>query len=511
MLNNYLSFSDSAKFADIARNLISGFGYGNNFSFWSSNIFELIKSKIFPAPSVPFVTPFSIALSFKIFGINDFAVIATSFFYFILTLIFVFLLSKKIFNSKLVGTLSTLAVAFNKDMIDYALQGGSESPFIFEIVLSCFLVSLKKKWANVALFFVLVAMYFTRPQAFIYISGVVLFWLLTNLNYKKAILGFIGIVVLSLVFDYFVLMPLSGRYFLYSVIGRGIGSSFSQISSASDSLRGAAEVVSSGRFQIVKNIFYNLYNFFKLMPQIMSPYLFGLFSIGLFVWKKDKLLNSFKSSAVFMIVVTFLVTAASIPFFRYLHPVVPVVYILAVGTMVQILTNLIDKKFIVIVSLALISVFGVGQTLGVLFLDSRFEKKIHNTEKHPVYVELSKTLKNNTDPDDVVITNLDTWGSWYGERKTVWFPMEPKQLIDPSTGKIPFDAIYLTSYKIDDANYYMGESWRQIFDYPKDSKKWKCEGCDEISREFKLKSEYLLDTDSNYEKEYFKAVLLIRK
>lgn len=507
----FLQFSDSAKFADIARNLISGFGYGSNFSFWSSNIFELIKAKIFSTPSVPPVTPFSITLFFKIFGINDFAVVATSFFYFILTLIFVFLLSKKIFNSKLVGSLSTLTLAFNKDMIDYALQGGSESPFIFEIVLACFLVSLKKKWANVALLFVLVAMYFTRPQAFIYIAGVVLFWLLTNFNYKKAIFVFVGVVILGAIFDYFVLMPLSGRYFLYSVIGRGIGSSFSQTSVASGSLRGATEIVSSGRFQIVKNIFYNLYNFFKLMPQIMSPYLFGLFVIGLFVWKKDKLLNSFKSSAVFMIVVTFLVTAASIPFFRYLHPVIPTVYILATGTMIQILTNFASKKFIVIISSVLIFVFGVGQTLGVLFLDSRFENKIHNTEKPPVYVELSKILKDNTNLNDVIVTNLDTWGSWYGGSKTVWFPIEPKQLIDPSTGKIPFDAIYLTSYKIDDANYYMGESWRQIFDYPKDSKKWKCEGCDEISKEFELKSEYLLDTDSNYEKEYFKAVLLTRK
>jgi 4-amino-4-deoxy-L-arabinose transferase-like glycosyltransferase len=91
----YLSFSDSAKFADVARNLVNGLGYGNIFSFWSSSIFELIKVKIFPSAWTPPLMPFSMAFLFKIFGVTDFAVLATSFFYFILTLIFVFLLAKK--------------------------------------------------------------------------------------------------------------------------------------------------------------------------------------------------------------------------------------------------------------------------------------------------------------------------------------------------------------------------------------------------------------------------------
>ena len=155
--------------------------------------------------------------------------------------------------------------------------------------------------------------------------------------------------------------------------------------------------------------------------------------------------------------------------------------------------------------------FGVGQTLGVLLLDSRFERNTHNVGKPPVYVELSKTLKENTEPDDVVITNLDTWGSWYGERKTVWFPLEPKQLIDPATGGIPFDAIYLTSYLIDDANYYMGTDWRIIFENPKDYSRWICDGCGEIANEFTLKGIYQVKMADNYERQDAIGVLLIKK
>jgi len=507
-----LPFSDPAKFADIARNLISGLGFGSSFSFWSPNIFELIKSKIFDYALTPPVMPYSIAAFFKIFGVSDFAVIATSFFYFILALIFVFLLAKKIFNSKLVGALSTLAVGFNYDLIHYATSGASESPFIFEIVAASYFISLKKKWATIISFSLLVFSYFTRPQAFIYIAGIILYCLLINFRPKKAsVVFFICFLSFGILVDYFVLRPLSGKFFLYSIIGRGIGSSFNQSAVASDALRGAAS--SGGEIaQTLKNIFYNLYNFYKLLPQIISPYLFALFTVGLFLKSKSKEISSFKIASVFMVLVTLIVTAASIPFFRYLHPIIPLIYIIAVGTLVGILESQITKqKFVILASTFLILLFGVGQTLGVLILDSRFEAKSHNLGKPSVYVELSKILKENTDPNQVVITNLDTWGSWYGERKTVWYPLEPKQIIDPVTGKIPFDAIYLTSYLINDANYYMGTDWRMIFENPKDPEKWTCDGCAKIAKEFTLKGTYEVPASNDYEKQDAIGVLLIKR
>lgn len=512
----YLSFSDSAKFADIARNILSGLGYGASFSFWSSKIFNYPKSVMFPSINVPPLMPFSIAFFFKIFGRGDFAVVAASFLYFTLTLIFVFLLGKKVFKSNLIGVLSTLAIGFNYDLINYATSGASESPFIFEIVAAAYFASLKKRWASVVTVLFLILMYFTRPQAFIYIAGIILYWLLLNFKKKRAVVYFIIALVAGALVDYFVLRPLSGRFFLYSVIYRSLTSSFNQTSSASGSLRGASMLFSIGTvIQIAKNIFYNLYNFCKLIPQIMSPYLFALFVIGLFVWGKDNVKNSFKIVSLFMLLVTLLVTAASIPFFRYIHPVVPLVYIIAVGTLVELISNfqfLNSKKiFIILASTFLILFFGVGQTLGIIFLDSRFERNTHNVGKPPIYVQLSYLLRNNTNKNQVVITNLDTWGSWYGERKTVWFPLEPKQLIDSTTGKIPFDAIYLTSYLIDDENYYMGTDWRMIFENPNDPEKWICNGCREIAKEFTLKGVYSVLASDDYERENATAILLIKK
>ena len=493
MLNlNYLNFSDGAKYADIARNFVGGHEFVTSFNFWGGNNILGIS---------PFM-PFFVSIFFKVFGIRDFTVILTSLFFFLLTLLFTFLLSKNIFKTNLIATLSTVCVGLNYDLINYATNGASESPFIFEIVAATYLVSLRKTWGNMVAIFLFVAMYFTRPQAFIYIAGIILYYLLLNFKTQKAILYFIIVSVAGFLVDRFLLTPLSGKYFLYSVLGRG-SDVLSQVGvgqSASDQLRSGVLTYNFSIIESLKKIFYNLYNFYKLLPQIINPYLFTLFVIGLF--RKGNM--ELKTVAGFIVLTTLFVAAASIPFYRYIHPIIPFVYIIAVATLAEIVTN---KKALIF----LVLIFAVGQTFGIIFLDSRFEKQNHNIGKPPVYVVLSQILKTNTSPNDVVVTNLDTWGSWYGERKTVWFPIEPKQLIDQTTGKIPFDAIYLTSYLIDDQNYYMNNDWRQIFNNPTDSKKWTCDGCNEIAKEFTLKGVYTINSSDDYERQDSKAVLLVRK
>jgi hypothetical protein len=219
----------------------------------------------------------------------------------------------------------------------------------------------------------------------------------------------------------------------------------------------------------------------------MNPYLFALFVIGMI-----KKISTFKISVLFMVVTTFLVTALTIPFYRYLHPIVPLIYIISVATLFEIVKN---KKALIF----LILIFCVGQTLGNIFLDTRFKNNLVNKNKPPVYAVLSYKLKEVTNKNEVVLTNLDTWGSWYGERKTIWFPLEPEMII-PYEDKI--DAIYLTSYKINDDNYHMGKAWREIFENPKNQK---------VLPNFKYVEEYNFSADDNYQKDSPRAILLIKK
>lgn len=512
MFAQYLTFSDAAKFADVARNIFLGNGFGSNFTFFGADVFKNLSLSLFPVAGILPFTPFSIALFYKIFGIGDFAVIATSFFFFLLTLLFVYLLAKKLFQTNLVATLSTVAVGFNYDLISYATTGASESPFIFEIVASLYFITLRKRWSTAVSILLLILMYFTRPQAFIYIAGAFLFWLFIRFDYKKAFIYFIAASVVGALFDLFVLSRVSGKLFIYSVLARGqyFTSRYLPGVAVSDSLRGQS--ASAPFVSFLKKVFYDLYNFYKLAPQIINPYLLTIFVVGFFVRSREKIVNAFRYSSLFTVTMALVVTAASIPFFRYIHPIIPIVYIISVGTLYSLLVSTKIKRSMISVTLTILILFlGVGQTVGVLILDSRFVKNTLNISKPPAYVLLAEKLKTLTNKNQTVVTNLDTWGTWYGERKTIWFPLEPKQLIDPNTGKIPFDAVYLTSYLMNDENYYMGDSWRKIFNNPKDPKKWICDGCEVIAKEFKLKDIYTVSLDEDYERQDFSAILLIKK
>lgn len=507
----FLTFSDGAKFGLVAKSLIEGKGYMSDFTFFSASIFSDL-GKPFLASGIPTAMPYSIALFSKLFGLNDFSVIFTSSFYYVLLIIFVFLLGRKIYGN-LVGILSGIAVAANINFLQYSTSGASETLFTLLSVVSAYLLFIKKRTTDIIFFVSLVLLYLTRPQGVVFILGLLLFWFIYRFSIKKGLLYFFIFSVGILFIDKFVLYPLSFKYPVYPIVIRGVQALFrySPTAAVSDALRGGADIPVSYS-EIVKKSFYNLYNYYKLLPDIASPYMWGLFGIGLGVWAKEKEKNIFKALTIFLILGSFFLAALTIPFYRYLHPVIPFVYILASGTLVWISEKIFkDKTKSALFASVIILAFTVGQTLGAIFLDTRFEKSLKNYGKPPIYAKLSYILRDNTLSSQIVVTNLDTWGSWYGDRRTIWFPLEPKQLIDSKTDKILVDAIYLTSYLIDDENYYMGQSWRQIFENPKDITKWKCDGCDEIAKEFELKGVYKVDSIEVFEKQEASAILLVRK
>jgi 4-amino-4-deoxy-L-arabinose transferase-like glycosyltransferase len=498
--NGFLGFSDAAKFSDIARNIVAGRGYVTDFVFFDTSLKDLPTYAFWIRP----LMPLGIAASFMFFGISDFAVFATSGFFYLLITLFVYLLGRKLFGET-AGVLTTLAVAANVNLLDYATSGASESLFIFEIVVVAYLVLFKKRWADFLGLLTLIAMYFTRPQAFIYIVGFILYWLLLRYDMKKAIILLAGTILLLVLVDILMLRVSGGRFLLYSIISQGefaIGKHLPGLSS-SVSLRGME--VNAQAVDIGKKLFYNLYNFYRLLPQIASPYLWAFFLIGLIKWGRNREENSLKISTIFMVVGTFLGVALTVPLFRYLHPIIPLVYIFAIASLIQIVRSVFrSERKIVFVTSILVAFFVLGQTLGAILLDSRFEAKRVNKDQVPVYVVLSKILKENTNQKDTVVTNLDSWGTWYGERKTIWYPIMPEQL-DIDGNENPFDVIYLTSYLIDDENYFMGAAWRQILENPKNIENKF------IKENYMFSAEFNIPAEDTYERISSRAVLLVRK
>jgi 4-amino-4-deoxy-L-arabinose transferase-like glycosyltransferase len=507
----YLTFSDGAKYADIARNIVNGHGYKQTFSFFSPNL--NLNSDAFPSTWSSPAMPYTLVLFYKLLGSSDFSVYLTSFVLYLLLVLTVYLLGRKMWGD-LTGFLAALFVAVNINILDYATSAASETLFLFLAVLVPLLILYRNKLVDSVAAILLMIMYFTRPQAVIFIIGYLLFWLLLHFKIKKALLIFTALIISGILVDHFVLTKMNGQFHLYSILNRGSYEAVQYTSdvSTSDALRGASPVIQQDRFVMLKKIFYNLYNFYRSMPQILSPYLFLLFLIGLFkIDKKDQLY--FKIVTAFIVLATFLGSAATIPFYRYLHPVIPLVYLIAAATLIWIMEIVLNIKnakqwqkrqlqFVIILIGLLVA---VGQTVGVIFLDSRFTAKSLNIGKPPVYVALARTLKNNSLSTDNILTNLDTWGSWYGERKTVWFPLKPDQLALQTPNHGYYDVIYLTNYLIDDTNYYMGEEWRQTFNNPENLQN------EYLKDNYVLKDTYIIPASEVYENEQAKAILLIRK
>ncbi len=505
--SRYLSFSDAAKYANIAENIIKKKSFVSDFTFFGTDIFKHSFEEGFSTRGVPVAMPFSLVGAFKLLNISDFAVVFVSGLYYVLLVVFTYLLAKRLFGV-LVGFLSSVAIALNLNFLDYATSGASETLFSFIAILAVYFAFLKKKWTDILFFLALVLLYLTRPQGFLFILIIFFIWLASRISIKKAIVSSFVFLITIYFIDKFILYPLSWKTNVYPIFTRGLQAFFQYSSNfaVSDALRGgvARNVDLIG---LMKKVFYNLYNFYKLLPQIAAPYMWALFAIGLFVWDKNKDKKIFKLTTILLVAGNFLLVALTIPFYRYLHPVIPFVYIISVATLVTIIEKIAKKRYVALISSALIFVFVVGQTLGVIFLDSRFVTARTNKGEPPVYVKLSYILKDNTNKDDIVITNLDTWGTWYGERRTVWYPLKPDMLNFEEFEEPPFDAIYLTSYKIDDENYYMGKEWRVIFDNPRNSKLWD----NFISDNYEFANEFRVNSEETYEKQAARAVLFTRK
>ena len=508
---SFLVFSDTAKFADVARNLVLGNGFNTGFSNFGSGKALEGAGFLFSAKNILPFYPLVIAFFFKLFGVSDAVVIWSSGMFYTLSALVIYLLGKKIFG-QLVGFLAALAFIFDPAMLNYAATGASESLFIFELILAALLFYLNTKKSLFFGFLTLVALYFSRPSAIIYIAGFVLFFILTRFKEKSQIFKAGGVAVVIWLAIEGILVKFSGKFFLYSPLASFLGNTanFSPSLPSTTVLRGGVVLQSSFKLFLSK-VFYNLYNFYKLLPQILSPYLAGFYILSLFRWEKAREKKIFRGLVLFFVLATFFAAAATLPIYRYLHPVIPFVYLLAIGELVLIIQKLSQSSSIIRiigigkVAFILVFIFIMGQTMGKIFLDSRYLGAHTNQDKPPVYVKLSWILKENTKPNDLIITNLDTWGSWYGQRRTVWYPLEPKQL-KPEPGKdLKVDAIYLTSYKMDDENYYMGQSWRRMFYNPEKLEDKFFADNFEVDSKFEIKSE------ETYEKEGATAVLLKRK
>jgi len=478
MISFFLTFSDSAKYAEAAKNLISGQGLVIHHSFFNSSLLQAyIPGQAWPAGFLP-LPSWILAGVFKFFPAIDSTVWGVGMIFWAMLVVLTFVLARKL-HSTGAAVIAAAWVGLDGFFLEYGANFSTEILFAVEILLFVYLWSLCK-WGRLAALLPLAAMFFTRPQAIVFGLAVLATWVIA----KKSVVHLMLAGVLLLGIFWLAKKDVSS---LYSPLRSVYSAQMLAGVSPGAYLRGQTNLANSPR-QLTAKIFYNFYNFAKAPQRVVHPIILFLFVLALLTKPKE---NLFALVAAGLFV---LAASASLPNARYIHPVVPLIIISASGMMMQLARRARwQLLFTVVVGLIVIL-----PTLGYLTVDRRFRSSQFNIGQPPATYIISQTMARNISPGKLIITNLDAWAAWYSGLTTMWFPLFPDML---SGYEEKIDYIVITNYKENDGDFALGP-WQEVVYQP-----------DNIQNEF-LKQSYrvlktfIISKEQVYENQEYRGTIL---
>jgi len=481
----YLTFSDSAKFAEAARSLLMGQGLTIHHSFFSQQSLasytpgQSWQAGFLPLPSL------ILSLVFRIFPVTDLTVALTGLTLFTICVILTFLIARKL-HSTFSAFIAVILLASSLFFHEFALNATSEIFFTTEILLFTYLIlqSSKVRWLSAI---PLSLMFITRQQAVVFLLSVIFSagLLLSTTYSKKLSVLFFSTIIFFGIFK-FSKIDVSSIYFplkpLYSV----------QISTSQPQgqyLRGEAYSPSALSVKtLVSKVIYNLYNFAKTPDRLTSPVVFFLALSACFH-------RPFRRFAHFSWITLGLFTLAAsitLPNARYIHPTLPLIFICAAVGLAQIPHKLLAWLTILLIVLP---------TLGHLTLDARFRRQQFNYGQPPVYKVISDVMAQHIPKGKLVITNLDAWAAWYEGLTTMWFPLSP-DMLSGYENKVNF--IVITNYKEQDGDFTLGP-WREVVYSPENITNTF------LAKNYQILTTFTITPDKVYENQPFQGTILVRK
>lgn len=492
-----LKFVDSARYADVARNLYLHSSYTNRFVFPTSTVPGYFGWDI----NYPPLHAITIANIYFLFGPSDFSVIFESILFFFASAPLVFLLANQLFN-KQIGLLSVLIYLLTPQLINYSKDGASEPLFIFLLLLTAILITRKNKLGLIVGGLVAGLLPFAKLQGFLFLPIFFIWVILLSRNLRNLTYFSIGPFLLV------ILNQLGIFLSSFRLFDLPLYLSLQQTASyPGDNLPRSGLTKSLTILDLITNfniftskIFYNLYNFYKIvftftniLPSWTTPFIVitYIFSQVNFLQKEETDVRIFRFIVLIMVLGSFLLAAATSPHIRYTHTTLPFVIILITDFLYKLARNLnLSEAKIQITMFSLIFLFLIMPLLGNIFLDKRFENKIFNIQRPYAHKLLGQKLGHETSIEGIIITNLDSWGSWYGNRNTMLIPLDLTQLeqLDQS---LNIGAIYLTDFQKENEDHPLRGEWEDMYNQ-KISNKF-------ILENFKLQKIGTISAEENYE------------
>ncbi len=497
MFNPFLTFSDSAKYAEAAKNLLTNQSLGIHHSFFDPNVLAAFHpGQTFPVYFLPLV-PQVLSLFFKVLPATDTTLALLGSIGLVIIWLLTFLISRSLHSIK-AAIISLVFITSSLFFWEYARNATTEIFFTIEILALIYLFI--RPSTRLLAILPLGLMFLTRQQAVLILGAglITLIWLFlrgkSQLHTK--LIAFFALAVLTF---FLVSLSLANQNSIFSplkVIGAiNISTSVAQ----GNYLRGGT-YNSEGFKALISKVIYNTYNYFKNPERLASPIIFGFFILGLFLRYPKPAVKWFYIFASLTVLFFILGASATLPNARYVHPVIPLVFIGASMSLAEI-SNLFNKQKI---ALAILLFFVALPALGFFTLDTRFRQNQYNTDKPPVYKIISEIMAENIPKNHLIITNLDAWAAWYQGLTTMWFPLSP-DLLQPATNQTnKIDYIVITNYLENDSDFALGP-WKEVVYTP-----------DKITNHFlvnnyKVLKIFTITPDQDYEKQEYKGTILIKK
>lgn len=493
---DYASSPDASLYAGTARNIIQGHG-----------VFEPGTIPFFLGyliPSVPFGWPpyhgpfFSLvaAIFFLFFGAHKFSLILANGFFFILTIPFVYLLAKKIYNSG-VALLASVWYIFIPSLLDYSISGMSESLFTFLVVFIFFLLIAGKNhtfWAGI----VLGLAYLTRPQGILLLFPCLIYLYKTKKNLLP-LLFFLGGLAAILVFKKIFLPPFAQDYGNFKNHELWETIAFDTIISTDHFARNliptTIQAVFSNLNYVLLKIMANSYYFFqKLFSLTLSPIV--ILAILSFIETSSNKKIKYLKLLILGSFLTFLVFQLTTIFdFRYLHPFLPLFVILACGTFLNFLKKFNPKRAIPMTALFTF-LFIIVPSFTSPGWGTSIQRALASPRKPVIDSILGQVVKENVPKNSVIVSNDFAHLAWYGELRGIDLPLSLANLDRIDKEIVPISAIFLSTHEFKTP---LEPQWQDLVDNPHDF------GDFYFAKSFEIKPE------DNYYRIPVKAVLYLKR
>ena len=417
-----LTSGDNLTYASLARSMIEN-GSISHISALPSDIFLLGEFPKFDKNQnigLPlFLVPF-----FIIFSANNFAILVSSLTLYIVNALLIFTISKKLFDKK-IALMSTFLFIFSSSYYHYISSGLTEPLLIFILLIIAYIqFFVSREYKGIIVGFLIYALYLTKSSLAIFIFPYFLVhWFLYENRSPKYIFGILlTLSILSL--------PLILRNYSLEI------NTYSQKSDLVDLIfnrnnedRGFWYFgLRSLEFPVnwlepLKYLYENYLTYFKsylstlyllYLKMYGHNYLFSgsiLFCGYLFVQSKKRLESVFKLFTLGILGLLLLGFSIGWPIERYLLPVAPFLIIAISSYAIPKITSG-RKSYTVIILLIAMQL----PWLGFLVKDA------YSKYSQVSYTQLGEFISNNTQHDDIIISNAPVLTGWYSNRKSVLYP-----------------------------------------------------------------------------------------